>query len=212
MFEEKIYNALLESFKSSVAETFNLLTEKLVDKDSFDSEDNRILGKVNKYLKNCFILDNTFLYKIVDPKHDDKQGKVTTTTRVFIDTKKICMIIIAHFDNFKFKNGNEVKDYYQCGVMFADLRGKLPDALKQELDKTSENSPGNLLDIIKDFYDKQWFVILDNKNLIEDLIGKDKKYKTAITEKEFFLQVLTRYIPETGIKARSVSSVYSYGS
>lgn len=70
----------------------------------------------------------------------------------------------------------------------------------------------DLLKVINQYYGTNWFTVIEDKNLIEDLIGKDKKYKTAITEKEFFLQVLTRYIPETGIKARSVSSVYSYGS
>lgn len=208
----KYYQELVENFKESVTEDYCLMVEQLVNKDSFSSDDKRALGVLNKYLDNEFNFDDTFLYKIIEPKKDERYGNVVTTTRVFIDSKQICMIIIAHFDKFKFKNGNEVKDYYQCGVMFANIRGKLPDALKQELDKTNENSPENLLDIIKDFYDKQWFIILDNKNLIEDLVGKDKKHKTAITEKEFFLRLLTRYIPETGIKARPVSSVYSYGS
>lgn len=209
MSEEKIYKTLLESFKSSVAETFNLLTEKLVDKNSFDSEDNRILGKVNKYLKNGFILDDTFLYKIVDPKQDDEQGKVITTTRVFIDTKQICMIIIAHFDKFKFENGNEVKDYYQCGVMFADLRGKLSNTLYTYLDKAN-NNVSDLLTVITKIYDKNWFTIIEDKNLIEDLIGKENKHQTAIMNKEFYLKVLTRYLPKTGVKPKLVSPLYKY--
>ena len=69
-----------------------------------------------------------------------------------------------------------------------------------------------MLEIIKNYYDKNWFVIVDNKNLIEDLIGKDKKYKTAIMEKEFWLKVLTRYLPQSGIKTRSVSSVYGFSN
>lgn len=209
MSEDKIYNTLLESFKSSVAETFNLLTEKLVDKDSFDSEDNRILGIMNKYLKDAFVLDDTFLYKIVDHKQDDKQCKVTTTTRVFIDTKQICMIIIAHFDKFKFKNGNEVKDYYQCGVMFADLRGKLPETLYTCLDKAN-NNVSDLLTVINQYYDKNWFTVIEDTNLIEDLIGKENKNKTAIMNKEFYLKVLTRYLPKTGVKPKLVTPVYKY--
>lgn len=208
----KYYQELVENFKESVTEDYCLMVEQLVNKDSFSSDDKRALGVVNKYLDNEFNFDDTFLYKIIDPKKDERYGNVVTTTRVFIDSKQICMIIIAHFDKFKFKNGNEVKDYYQCGVMFANIRGKLPDTLKQELNANNDNTPRDLLEIIKNYYDKNWFVIVDNKNLIEDLIGKDKKYKTAIMEKEFWLKVLTRYLPQSGIKTRSVSSVYGFSN
>lgn len=46
--------------------------------------------------------------------------------------------------------------------------------------------------------------------LLEDLIGKENKHKTAIMDKEFYLKVLTRYIPETEVKQKLVTLVYKY--